>query len=147
VKRRLSALASTLALAGCAVPVVPSPSGGTIYQGTTDAVQYRSALPRDASRPPGPPREAYGTACHTTLTVPFSPPAPFLGSSFVLGTLPLRQPLVIAAGDAGFAAVMARARQSVQGAPLYDVRVDLHTIAVLGIVRRDCLEIHASAAR
>jgi len=42
---------------------------------------------------------------------------------------------------------MAKARQSVDGALLYDVRVDLHTIAVLGIVRRDCLEVHASAAR
>lgn len=145
--RAITALTCALAVAGCAVPVMPSPSGGTIYQGTTDAVQYRSALPRDVSHPPGPRREAYGTACHTTLTFPISPPAPFLGSSFALQVVPLRQPLVIMAGDAGFAAAMTKARQSVQGAALYDVRVDMHTIAVLGIVRRDCLEIHAAAAR
>jgi hypothetical protein len=147
VTRAMAALVSALAGAGCAVPVMPHPSGGTIYQGTTDAVQYRSALPRDVSRSPGPPREAHGTACRTTLTFPISPPAPFLGSSFALQVVPLRQPLAILAGDAGFATAMARARQSVEGASLYDVRVDMHTIAVLGIVRRDCLEIHASAAR
>jgi hypothetical protein len=147
VTRAMAALMSALATAGCAVPVMPSPSAGTIYQGTSEAVQYRSALPRDVSRSPGPPRETHGTACRTTLTFPLSPPAPFLGSSFALQVVPLRQPLAILAGDAGFAKAMARASQSVDGAALYDVRVDLHTIAVLGIVRRDCLEIHASAVR
>ena len=145
--RAATALAAAFSVAGCAVPVMPSPSGGTIYQGTTDAVQYRSALPRDASRSGAPQREAHGTACRTALTFPISPPAPFLGTSFVLKVVPLRQPLEILVGDAGFAAAVAQARQSVQGAALYDVRVDLHTIAVLGIVRRDCLEIHASAAQ
>lgn len=140
-------LASALIPTGCAVPVMPSPSGGTLYQGTTDAVQYRSPLPRDVTWPPGPPREAYGTACRTTLTFPASPPTPFLGSNVALQTLPLRQPLALLVGNAGFVAAMAKARQSVEDAPLYDVRVDLHSIAVLGIVRRDCLEVHASAAR
>jgi hypothetical protein len=138
---------STLALAGCAVPVVPSPSGGTIYQGTTDAVQYRSALPRDVTHPAAPPREAYGSSCRTSLTFPISPPTPFYGSSTALQILPLRQPLAILAGNAGFASALAKARQSVQESPLYDVRVDLHTISVLGLVRRDCLEVHASAER
>jgi len=147
VKHASAALTVALGVTGCAVPVMPSPSGGTIYQGTTDAVQYRSPQPRDVSHAPGPPREAFGTACHTTLTIPISPPTPFLGSGFALQVLPLRQPLMIMAGDAGFSAAVAKARQSVQGAALYDVRVDLHTISVLGIVRRDCLEIHASAAR
>jgi hypothetical protein len=147
VTRGAAALVSTLALAGCAVPVVPSPSGGTIYQGTTDAVQYRSALPRDATHPGAPTREAYGSSCRTSLTFPTSPPTPFYGSSTALQVLPLRQPLAILAGNAGFASAMARARQSVQEASLYDVRVDLHTISVLGIVRRDCLEVHASAER
>jgi hypothetical protein len=138
--------ALALSLTGCAIPVVPSPSGGTIYQATTDVVQYRSPLPRDVSRGAGPRREAYGTSCRTTVTFPISPPTPFYFSNVALQVVPLRQPLAILAGDAGFASAMARARQSVQDAPIYDVRVDLHTISVLGLVRRDCLEIHAAAA-
>jgi len=126
---------------------MPSPSAGTLYQGTTMAVQYRSPLPRDVSTPSGPPREASGATCRTSLTFPISPPTPFLFSSAALSVLPLRQPLALLVGDSGFATAMAKARQSVDGSPLYDVRVDLHTIAVLGIVRRDCLEVHASAAR
>lgn len=142
-----AALAAAWILCGCAVPVMPSPSAGTLYQGTTMAVQYRSPLPRDVSTPSGPPREASGATCRTSLTFPISPPTPFLFSSAALSVLPLRQPLALLVGDSGFATAMAKARQSVDGSPLYDVRVDLHTIAVLGIVRRDCLEVHASAAR
>ncbi len=76
-----------------------------------------------------------------------SPPTPFYGSEVALQLVPLRQPLTIAAGNAGFVAAMEEARKSVNNAPLYDVRVDLHTISVLSLVRRDCLEVHATAAR
>jgi hypothetical protein len=137
--------ASALIFTGCATPVLPSPTGGTLFQGTTNGVQYRSALPRDVSHPPSTPREAYGQSCTTTLTFPMSPSTPFYGSDVALQVLNLRQPLALIVGDAGFAAAVANARQSVQNAPLYDVRVDLHTITVLSLYRRDCLEIHASA--
>ncbi len=124
---------------------MPQPSGGTILHATTDAAQYRSALPRDAVHKDGPRRDAYGRSCQWGLTFPISPPTPFYGSNYAVQYLPTKQPLEIHFGDAGFATAVTEARKSVQDAAIYDVRVDLHTIALLSIVRRDCLEIHAAA--
>jgi hypothetical protein len=138
--------ALALASNGCMFPVSPSPSGGTLYQGTTDGVQYRSTLPRDA-KSDKPPLEASGQACRYTASFPPDPPTPFYGSQWVVQQLPLRQPLVILAGDAGFVTAMEEASRSVNGAPLYDVRADMHTITLLSVLRRDCLEIHALAVR
>ena len=146
-RARAAALSSALlASTGCALPVTPSPSGGTLYQGTTDGVQYRSALPRDVKLAPGPPRQATGLACRTSLALPPDPPTPFYGSNYAVQLLALKQPFYILWGDAGFATAMEDAQRSVQNAPLYDVRVDMHTTTVLSILRRDCLEIHAAAA-
>jgi hypothetical protein len=133
-------------LASCvAVPVLPPPSAGTLAQSTTDGIQYRSALPRDVPQKDAKPRIAFGSSCHTTLTSPFSPPAPFYGSDVALQLLQLRQALQVEVGDAGFARAVEEAKRSVHDAPLYDVRVDLHTTSVLSVIRRDCLEVHALA--
>jgi hypothetical protein len=142
---RVALVAGGLASTGCMMPVTPSPSGGTVYQGTTDGVQYRSSLPRDIKNA-APPLQAAGAACRYSLSFPPDPPTPFYGSQWVVQQLPLRQPLVILAGDAGYVTAMEEASRSVGGAALYDVRADMHTTAVLSLFRRDCLEIHAAAA-
>jgi hypothetical protein len=149
VKRAGAASAVIAALAttslGCLQPVVPRPTGGEVYQGTTDPAQYRSALPRDYGGAKKKPRAAVGEACQYSFNLPPNPPTPFPGSDVVVSNLPLKRSFTILAGDAGFATAVENARQSVQGAPIYDVRADMHTTMVLSIVRRDCLEIHASA--
>jgi hypothetical protein len=136
---------TALTLTGCAVPVLPAPTGGTIVQATTDGIQYRSALPRDVPHKDAKPRVAFGSSCHTTLTFPLSPPTPFYGSDVALQALQLQQSLQIAVGDAGFARAVEEAKRSVHDAPLFDMRVDLHTTSVLSFIRRDCLEVHALA--
>ncbi len=127
------------------MPVAPPVSGGTVLQATTDGIQYRSALPRDIRYLDTKPRVAFGASCHTTLTFPLSPPTPFYGSDVALQALQLQQSLQVAVGDAGFARAVEEAKRSVHDAPLFDVRVDLHTTSVLSFIRRDCLEVHALA--
>jgi hypothetical protein len=136
--------AALLLLTGCAMPVVPSYTGGTIIQATTDPIDYHSTQPRDVA--PTPSQKAFGSSCHTTLTFPASPPTPFLGSGTVLSFVPLQQSFSIAVGSGGLIKAIAEARQSVHDAQLYDVRIDVHTTSVLSLVRRDCVEVHASAA-
>ncbi len=138
--------AAGLALAACALPQsgVPGPDG-TILQATRDPMQYRSPQPRDAHGA-GPPQVAYGEACRTMLTFPISPPTVFIGSRTAAQVLPW-SPLAVTAGDDGYIKAMERAERSVDGARLYDVRADLHTTAILSILRFECVEIHALAAR
>ena len=135
-------------LGGCAFPPLPSTiTNGTIYQGTVDPVQYRSPLPRDVHASPvaRATRPAHGESCRILLSFPSIPPTPFYGSATASQLIPW-QSLAIVFGDESFASALERARASVEGAPLYDVRADLHTIAVLGIVRRECVEVHAAVA-
>ncbi len=144
--RAIAAYAAGAALCGCALPQSPIPTpDGTLYQGTIDAMQYRSPLPRDV-RIGRKPEEAQGTACRTMLALPTNPPTVFYGSTLAAQLIPW-QPLSITFGDDGYAAAMARAREAAGGPPLFDVRVDLHTTAILGIWRRECVEVHAAVAR
>ena len=134
-------------LAGCAFPPLPSTvTNDTLFQGTVDPMQYRSPLPRDVQPSPDRARQASGRSCRTLLTFPSIPPTPFYGSSFAAQVIPW-QSLAIVFGDQSFAAAIAKARDSVDGATLYDVRADLHTTAVLGLWRSECIEVHASVAR
>jgi len=138
---------SLLGLAACAFPPLPSTvTNGTLYQGTVDPVQYRSPLPRDVHTSPEAARQASGRSCRTLLTFPSIPPTPFYGSSLASQVIPW-QSLAIVFGDQSYATAIGKARDSVDGAPLYDVRADLHTTAVLGIWRSECIEVHASVAR
>ena len=67
------------------------------------------------------------------------------GADVALQALQPQQSLQIAVGDAGFARAVEEAKRSAHDAPLFDMRVDLHTTSVLSFIRRDCLEVHALA--
>lgn len=133
------------AVAGCAIPQIPPTSQGVLVTSARFPVQYRSPLPRDVSGVASPPRTAVGESCVDGFTFPVSPPAVFLGSGAVISTLPWTS-LSVTLGDHGYATALARARDSVAGAPLYDVRTDVHVISILSIWTRSCIEIHASTA-
>jgi hypothetical protein len=53
----------------------------------------------------------------------------------------------VAWGDGGYQKAMAAAQAKVPGQRLFDVRADVHVTSVLGVFRRQCLEVHAAAAR
>lgn len=142
-RRSVPALLVLTALTACALPQSQIPVlDGTIYQGTRDPMQYRSALPHEGRFDRAGPREASGEACRSILTFPPSPPAVFKGSDVALAYLPWPS-FAILGGNDGYALAMKRARESAGGAPLFDVRADLHTTAWLGIWRTECVEIHA----
>lgn len=142
--RAPSLVAGALLLSGCASPVIAA-QANTIYQGTTDATQYRSPNPHDVKGAVAARPVASGTTCRTMLTFPSAPPGVFLGSNTVMQILPWNA-LAIVFGDDGFASAVARAREGARGGTLVDVRADLRTTAVLGIWRRECVEVHASHA-
>src|SRR5262249_22330623 len=132
-----------VALVGCALPQSPLPVvDGTVYQSTTDAMQYRSTQPRDART--SAPRHAHGQACRTMLAFPSLPPPVFMGSDYAAQYLPWSS-FVATFGNDGFVRAVANARDSVGGAEIFDVRADLRTTAVLGVWRRECVEVHALA--
>jgi hypothetical protein len=114
-----------------------------LFVAAHDPMQYRSPLPRDARGIPSPPRIAYGESCVVSLTFPPSPPVVFLGSATVAQLVPWNS-LEATFGDDGYAKAIARARDSVQGAPLVEVRADARLTSVLGIWTRSCIEIHAT---
>jgi hypothetical protein len=135
-------------LAGCAYPPLPATvTNDTIYQGTIDPVQYRSPLPRDVQGSLASPiaRQARGRSCRTVLSFPSIPPTPFYGSATAAQLLPW-QSLALVFGNASYAAAVSKARDSVDGAAVYDVRADMHTRAVLGLWREECIEVHASVS-
>jgi hypothetical protein len=80
------------------------------------------------------------------LSWPANPPTPFIGSAAAASLLPWPSFSVMWGND-GYAKAAARAVESAGGGTLYDVRADVHTTAVLGIWRRECIEIHALVAR
>jgi len=132
--------------AGCLLPqsAIPAPSG-TLLQATRDPAQYRSALPRDVQGIPDH-GETRGQACRTMLSWPTNPPTPFLGSAAAASLLPWPS-FDVAWGNAGYAKATAEAVKAAGGGTLYDVRADVHTTAVLGILRFECVEVHALVAR
>ena len=133
------------ATAGCLLPQnIPGP-GGTILQATRDPAQYKSALPRDVQGM-ATQGEARGKACRTMLSWPSNPPTPFLGSAGAASLLPWPS-FDVEWGNAGYAKATEQAVSEAGGGILYDVRADLHTTAVLGILRFECVEVHAMIAR
>jgi hypothetical protein len=144
VRRALLFAAASFALPACAFPQSQVPVlDGTVLQSTRDPMQYRAPLPRDVK--PTANRAAHGEACRTAVYFPPVPPPVFYGSSALVNEIPYRN-LQLLVGDGGYARAMAVASDSVDGAPIFDVRADLHTQSFLGIVRRECLEVHAWAA-
>lgn len=107
--RAPSLVAGALLLSGCASPVIAA-QANTIYQGTTDATQYRSPNPHDVKGAVAARPVASGTTCRTMLTFPSAPPGVFLGSNTVMQILPWNA-LAIVFGDDGFASAVARARE------------------------------------
>lgn len=149
--RRLLALGLALGASGCLLPATPNqPNQGTIVQATDDPFEWRSAQPRDvrggaqgaAARLP----ETQGTACRTVLAWPPNPPTPFLGSATAAQLIPWPS-FGVAFGNEGFAMAARQAEDAAGGGTLVDVRADLHTTSVLGIWRRECVEVHALVAR
>lgn len=142
MSRRLGGFIAAGVVAGCATPVTPAVNPATLVQATVDAAAYRSPLPRDVHLDGRPLREASGETCVTALTFPPSPPAVFFGSNLVVQALPWPSALA-AFGDDGYAKAVARARGSVGGKDLFDVRADLRTTSILGVWTRSCIEVHA----
>lgn len=134
-------------LAGCVVlPQSPiAVPNGTIAQVTTDAAQYRSPQPRDVGAVHAP-ITVTGVSCRTMISFPPDPPSVFLGSNVVAQDLPW-QALAVTFGDDGYAAAVAAAREAAGPGRLFDVRADVHTTAVLGVWRRECIEVHALVAK
>ena len=142
MNRSVGVLAAAGVLAACASPVTPPVNPWTVAQATVDPVAYRSPLPRDVHLGNKPLREAHGQNCASTVTFPPSPPAVFVGSALLLEELPWPSALA-AFGSDGYAKAMARARRSVGGKDLFDVRADLRTTSILGVWTRSCIEVHA----
>ena len=142
--RPFAAVAAAL-LCGCALPQSQIPVlDGTVLQSTRDPAQYRAPLPRDfkgASRP-GP--EASGEACRTSVFFPPLPPAVFYGSNVALAYLPYNN-LQVLVGDSSWGRAVSRARESVGGAEIVDLRADAHVTSFLGLLRRECVEVHGRA--
>ncbi len=132
--------------AGCAMPQgVPSVPSYTLAHATRDPAEYRSAAPRDVQSPPARWPEAHGQACRTLLTFPPEPPTPFLGSAAAASLVPW--PSFDATwGNDGYAKAVANALDSAGGGTLIDVRADVHTTAILGIWRKECIEVHGLVA-
>jgi hypothetical protein len=142
----LAGLSATAA--GCAFPQSPLPVPSyTVVHDTRDPAQYRSALPRDVQTPPKQWAEARGESCRTMLSFPPNPPTPFLGSETAAALIPW--PSVDATfGNDGYARAVAKALQDFdEGSTLVDVRTDLHTTAILGIWRRECIEVRGIVPR
>ncbi len=135
-----------LSAGGCLVPegALPAPSG-TLLQATRDPAQYRSAQPRDVQGMAVHP-ETYGKACRTMISWPANPPTPFLGSAAAASLLPWPS-FDVEWGNAGYAKAVERAVNAAGGGVLFDVRTDVHTTAVLGLLRFECIEVHALVAR
>jgi hypothetical protein len=136
-----------VATTGCLVPqsALPVPSA-TILQVTRDAAQYRSPLPRDVqgARSFEPTR---GESCRTMLSWPSNPPTPFVGSAAAASLLPWPSFSVLWGNDGYVKATALALEHAGGGGTLIDVRADVHTTAVLGIWRRECIEVHAVVAR
>lgn len=143
---RLMGVLAVPATPGCLFPqnAIPTP-GGTVLQATRDPAQYRSALPRDVQGIPGR-GETSGHACRTMLSWPSNPPTPFIGSAAAASLLPWPS-FDVEWGNEGYAKATEQAVKAAGGGILYDVRADLHTTAILGILRFECVEIHALVAR
>jgi hypothetical protein len=142
-----AAIATSLGSAGCLSPTI-AVQPGAIVQASKDPTQYRSPQPRDVKAPlvAQAHATATGEACRTMIALPTAPPGVFYGSDTVLQLIPWG-PWTFIWGNDGYAAAVARARESAHASVLFDVRADLHTTAVLGIWRRECIEVHALVAR
>lgn len=145
MKRALAVAALAVGSAGCLMPQNAMPTPYQVLQVTRDPAQYRSPLPRDVQGAPTPPKETHGEACRTMLSFPINPPTPFLGSATAAQLLPWPS-YSITWGVDGYAKATAKALDRAGGGTLYDVRADLHTTAVLGILRWECIEVHALVA-
>jgi hypothetical protein len=142
VTRGLAVLALGAACVACQIP--PSPvhvPDGTVYEGTHNPVQYRAALIRDL-KVNATPKQAYGEACKTGFYLPTYQVSPFLGSSWLANAVtPFNVGVVW--GNAGVIRAIAEAKESSGAKLLYNVRLDQHSTAILGVWHRDCVEVHA----
>ncbi len=140
MSRRLATVALAVGSAGCLFPQNALPQPSQVVQDTRDPAQYRSPLPRDVQGA-ALQHEAHGESCRTMLSFPVNPPTPFIGSATAASLLPWPS-YDITWGNDGYAKAVAKALQSAGGGTLVDVRADVHTTAVLGILRWECIEVH-----
>jgi len=140
----LAALAATSV--GCAIPQGTAPTPYALLHSTRDPAQYRSANPRDVQAPPKEWPQASGEACRTMFWWLPNPPTPFLGSQTAASLLPYPS-FDVAWGNAGYAKAVKVALESAGGGTLVDVRADVHTVSVLSVWRRECIEVHALVAK
>jgi hypothetical protein len=114
----LTALA--LLAAGCLPRLTFPQPPGVIFEDSSGPLLYRGDVRRGT-------REVRGESCRQGFVVP----APFATVS-------------IDWGDAGYREALRKASEVAQGAPLSDVRADLHLTGIL-IWRKECLVVTAQA--
>lgn len=138
-----AALGVALVLAGCMPPYVANPGvskDGTLYHGSTGPLSYEAPTLRDGG---ASLRAVSGEACQYSIVLPIPTggvTVPDQGKA--TGVVQLG----VGWGNGGYANAMANAEKEARGEPLVDIRADRHFTTVLWIYRRDCVEIHASAA-
>lgn len=108
-----------------------------LYQDSAGPLSYRA----DA-RIAGPARPVNGRACQSALTLPV-----VLLWGAVRGGSLANAPGFVGAGwgDGGYIKAATEARASIPAAHLVDVRADLRTTVILGLWRRQCVELSALA--
>lgn len=108
-----------------------------LYQDTAGPLSYRAAAKLD-----GPGRPVVGRACQSALTLPVV----LLWGAIRGGSMANAPGFIGAAwGDGGYMRAVAEANASAPGAHLVNVRADLRTTVILGLWRRQCVEVNALA--
>ena len=110
-------------------------SGILIFYNSSGPLSFESSLPNDLPAGAVAAGEVSAQSCQHGLEVPLSAS---LQAAKISG----------AAGDGGFVKAMENlrlARPELKG--VYDVKVDVHTISILGVYRRVCTEISARGFR
>jgi hypothetical protein len=129
-----AALASGWALAQDedeAHPTLMAPGGFMLFYGGAGPVSYRESTPRDVPKQAKLLGEVQGEGCQQGLFIPIQ--LSFRSNS-VSGIT----------GNAGFEKALREIHQqhpALDG--LFDVKVDRHTLSILGIYRRECTEVVA----
>lgn len=113
-------IALALFAAGCLPRLTFPQPPGVIFEDAAGPLLYRGDVRRGT-------REVHGESCRQGLVVP-SPWATFS----------------VDWGDAGYREALAKASNEADGAPLSDVRADLHLTGIL-IWRKECLVVTAQA--
>ena len=109
------------------------PGGILLFFDSVGPMSYVAMTPKDLPADAVPAGEAFGKGCQHGVSIP-------LGSPLNRST----QSLSAAAGRGGYEKALKQLRERHPGLRgIYDVKIDEHTISILGFYRRVCAEITA----